>query len=110
MNKASTTSTIAPKAVSEPAVTELRAALPGKRKTLAKRVEYTLNLSEQEHAQLLAMRSRCREAGMRASKSSLMRAALAILHQQSSLNIEAHLQQLANLKPPAKRKNRLQKA
>lgn len=76
---------------------------PANERRQARRVEYKVKLSAAEHAQLIALRDNCRAQGTSASKSTLLRAAVAILNQQSSFKIEAQLQQLAALKQGRKK-------
>lgn len=80
-------------------------AAPARGKRHHKNVEYKVKLAGCEHAQLMSLRESCRAAGISASKSTLLRAAVALLNAQSSLNIEAHLQQLTSLKAGSKKKS-----
>ncbi len=79
-------------------------AAPGPERRKARRVEYKVKLSSAEHAQLISLRDTCREAGHSVNKGMLLRAAIAILNQQSSLKIEEQLLQLSSLKGERTRK------
>lgn len=68
------------------------------------KVDYTVKLAPDEHAQLLSLRERCRAAGISAGKSTLLRAAVALLNEQSSFKLEAQLQQLSPLTAGDKKK------
>lgn len=79
------------------------ASVPIERRKV-KRVEYKVTLTSAEHAQLIALRDTCREAGQKVTKAALLRAAVAMLNEQSSHQIASQLQQLVPLDKPRQRK------
>ncbi len=95
MNKPDFPPTVPPAAnAAKPAPTSAKPAKAKRSKT----VEYAVKLSEAEARQLSLIRNNCRSAGIRVTKGTLLRAALSLLNQQSSSNIEAQLQALQKLK------------
>ncbi|MES2898860.1 MAG: hypothetical protein V4723_03980 [Pseudomonadota bacterium] len=74
-----------------------------------KPVAVSVKLSAAEHAQLTGLRDTFRSAGHRVTKAKLLRAAVALINQQSSFKIEEQLQTLANLKKAPKKSERKRK-
>jgi hypothetical protein len=69
-----------------------------------KQAEYKIRLTAHENQQLIDVRTVCRVAGHRVSKTDLLRAAIALVSTQSSEAIQARVAALkAARKPRAKR-------
>ena len=93
-------------ATTEPNAKGAKPAPPGGERRKVKRIEYKVTLTSDEHAQLIALRDTCREAGQSVTKAALLRAAVAMLNQQSSHQIATHLQQLRPLDKQRQRKDK----
>lgn len=86
----------------EVSLIELDAVRPSVKQRKSPRVQYKFTLSSAEHEQLIDLRDRCRSAGHSVSKTALLRAAIAVINQQSSVAIAEQLQQLPSLRKPRK--------
>lgn len=79
-------------------------AKPAQAKRKVKQAEYKVRLTAHENQQLVDLRTACRNAGHRVSKTDLLRAAIALVKTQSTEAIQAHVQELKALRNPGKKR------
>lgn len=85
---------------------EVADAKPAQAKRKMKQAEYKVRLTAHENQQLLDLRTVCRNAGHRASKTDLLRAAIALVKTQSTEAIQARARELKSLPKPGKKRKK----